>query len=435
MRCSILHPVTATSGRGTAATHRAPRTPISRTRTGARNPPRPSRANLVDSMMPVTLGAIGVSTNRYTIDVVVMSASAIPAPQATTTAKARLKTGTPATTAKGNPQATRATTAGVPTRARRSRSDDRGAAISEPTPAANIRSPTPALPACSRRMDAMTATASHMPRTKVRSPLITRMPPRRERRVTWAASTTRPENRAHAEATFAGGSSSAMSSAVFTRKFKAAAATNKPAAPANTTAGVVTARRVPPATPPRAWLKVFTVLVPVAEATSSWGLRARKRTIRDWAGLYWPEAAESSASNTKRTPSGAPAATRAALAANPRARAVEINPERVAPAAAQPGRGVDETADGTDKEAQPDKTDGDRAVLAQGMHREHRHVGPLGRADKGKGDHKLGQGPVTGQGLHRAGLFGAMGGRRLRAGRQRAGRMAAARSSAPVCHT
>ena len=36
MRCSILHPATATSGRGTAATHRAPRAPMSRTRTGAR---------------------------------------------------------------------------------------------------------------------------------------------------------------------------------------------------------------------------------------------------------------------------------------------------------------------------------------------------------------------------------------------------------------
>ena len=65
--------------------------------------PRPSRANLVDSIMPVTLGAMGVSTNRYTSDVVVMSASAIPAPQATTTARARLKTGHPRHDGQGQP--------------------------------------------------------------------------------------------------------------------------------------------------------------------------------------------------------------------------------------------------------------------------------------------------------------------------------------------
>jgi hypothetical protein len=161
---------------------------------------------------------------------------------------------------------------------------------------------------------------------------MTRMPPRWELRVTWTASATVPAKRASTRPTLAGWAcSSGTSRAVLTRKFRIAAMKNKPAAPANTTAGVVTASRVPPATPPRAWLKVFTVLVPVADATNSWGLRARTRTIRDWAGRYCPEAAESKPSNSNRRASGAPAATRAALASNPRARAVEIHARALRP--------------------------------------------------------------------------------------------------------
>ena len=183
--------------------------------------------------------------------------------------------------------------------------------------------------------------------------------------MTKTASATLPANRANIGADLAGGtSSSGTGRAVLTRRFKTAAAPKTPAAPANTTAGVVTASRVPPATPPRAWLKVFTVLVPVAEATSSWGLRARKRTILDWAGRYWPEAAESRASNASRTASGLPTAMRTALATNPTARAVEIQVERALAAAHEPGRRVDKTADGADEEAQTYQTDGDCPILA-----------------------------------------------------------------------
>ena len=68
------------------------------------------------------------------------------------------------------------------------------------------------------------------------------------------------------------------------RTVATAAASITVAAPANTTAGVVTTRRKPPAIAPRAWLSVLTVLTPAAAAANSFGVRERTGSIADWAG-------------------------------------------------------------------------------------------------------------------------------------------------------
>ena len=78
---------------------------------------------------------------------------------------------------KGIPQATKARIMGLPIWRLPIRAADMGTAARAPIPAASIKSPTPALPACSSRSDAMTAMAIHIPRTKVRSPLTTSRPP------------------------------------------------------------------------------------------------------------------------------------------------------------------------------------------------------------------------------------------------------------------
>ena len=56
------------------------------------------------------------------------------------------------------------------------------------------------------------------------------------------------------------------------------------AAPEKTSAGRVTTSRKPPAMAPRAWLRVFAVLIPAAAAASSLGVRASTGRIADWAG-------------------------------------------------------------------------------------------------------------------------------------------------------
>ena len=83
----------------------------------------------------------------------------------------------------GIPHASNATAVGVAMRDRPMSLADTGTAANEPTPAASMSNPTPPLPACRNRSDAMTAMASHIPRTKVRRPLATRMP------VTWGSLT------------------------------------------------------------------------------------------------------------------------------------------------------------------------------------------------------------------------------------------------------
>ena len=57
----------------------------------------------------------------------------------------------------------------------------------------------------------------------------------------------------------------------------------KAAAPENTTMGVVTTSKNPPAMAPSAWLKVLTVLIPAAAAASSRGVRASTGSMADWA--------------------------------------------------------------------------------------------------------------------------------------------------------
>ncbi len=118
----------------------------------------------------------------------------------------------------------------------------------------------------------MTAMASHMPRTKVRRPLTTRMP------VTWGSRTTATVSRATSRMPTAAVGRAGWGAIPRNRTVRAAAPKKIAALPAKTTAGVVATSRNPPSTAPRAWLKVFTVLMPAADAASSLGVRASAGT-------------------------------------------------------------------------------------------------------------------------------------------------------------
>ena len=173
---------------------------------------------------------------------------------------------------RGIPQESSARAAGVPSRERSMSDAEIGTAANDPMPVASIRRPTPALPACRSRRAAMTARAIHIPRTNVRSPLTTRRPPTWGSRTTASMPRTRSRNRLESTVWPVGIGVCAK------RIVRSAAARSSAAAAANAVAGDATTSRKPPPMAPRAWLSVFTVLTPAADAASS---RRRPRQERE----------------------------------------------------------------------------------------------------------------------------------------------------------
>ena len=158
------------------------------------------------------------------------------------------------------------------------RPPESGTAINAPTPAASISHPTPALPAWSSRIDAITAIAIQIPRTNVRRPLTVRSAPTCGSLNASMVARVRSARPLGCTAMGVGTETRAK------RIVMTAARNRSAAAPAKATAGVVTVSSSPPPVAPIAWASVFTMLMPAADAASSRGVRARTGSMVDWAG-------------------------------------------------------------------------------------------------------------------------------------------------------
>ena len=181
---------------------------------------------------------------------------------------ARSSPGTAAITASGAPQRISATAVEFPSLVRRMRPPESGTAMSEPMPEASIKRPTPALPARSSRREAITATAIHMPRTNVRSPLTV------SNGATWGSLIASNVALVRSRKPLSWIAIGVGTSTWVNRVVTTAATISSVAAPPNTSAGGATLRRSPPLIPPSAWASVLTMLTPAADAASSLGVRA-----------------------------------------------------------------------------------------------------------------------------------------------------------------